>query len=262
MRKAVTKVLGKTVPVIAKGLGNKHFPNGACQVDGVCASEEQLLAVFNDAGGVVDGWIAEGFYGNEVVDSCKNNMNDGVIQLHSPDEWLEAVQSLAWAAQNGFPAFSIIFQAGCKSPIQELHDRKTRDIYEEGGYVSFLLAAEVGGVGGGQRNPVTFGINAMYRDTPTAASYAHLHPRYTWPIGAPTESYPPVDFAKYQMSASSSAVYGRKFANGFVIYTSNNATTVKDVVLVGGPYIDPDLNTTGIQTVTLPPQQGKLFLLH
>ena len=225
-RKAVTAARGGgvVVPVIANGLGNGYFPHGQCDVTGDCATLEDMAAAFDSSshggGGFVDGWISEGFYGNEDVSSCRDNLDSGTIQLHDPDTWVASVQSLAWSAQNGVAAFPIIFQAGCKSPILEYQPRPLRDAYEEGGYASFLLAVERGSSRSskskrtrtrkspstpsststitsskssassrGKGNPITFGINTMYRSTPTGAGYAYLHPRYTWAIGEPAESY-------------------------------------------------------------------------
>jgi hypothetical protein len=62
-------------------------------------------------------------------------------------------------------------------------------------------------------------------------------------------------------SASGSAVmsYGRRFENGFVIYNPSNETADVDVVLEGGPYIDPTTNKS-VTKLDVAPQTAHILL--
>lgn len=109
--------------------------------------------------------------------------------------------------------------------------------------------------------PVHFGINSMYyARTPPApgdAPYAFVHPRYAWPLGAPTQSYPPANFSRYSVGSGGLA-YGRTFANGYVVV--NPSTSPETVAtLPGGPYVDPETNAT-VTDARLPPQSALILL--
>ena len=75
----------------------------------------------------------------------------------------------------------------------------------------------------------------------SGAPYARLHPQYRWPIGAPLETHPAADFAKYALATSAgttATVFGRQFSNGFAVYNPYGVF-VSVVSLPGGPYLDP-----------------------
>ena len=187
----------------------------------------------------------------------------GKIVVHDADRWQSNVAAVAWGAQHNIPIWPIIFQAGCKSPTLEFQADSVRYALEMSGYASFLLAVEPN-----TTRPITFGTNAFWRHDTEGKPYARLHPQYHWPIGAPTETYPAEQLlAGYILPSpdtaaiNRSAVYGRQFENGIVVYNSGGAE-VRGVRLPGGPYLDPHTNTTGGTTIDLDAQSGRVLLRH
>lgn len=190
----------------------------------------------------------------------------GTVVVHDADTWRNNVAALAWAAQHEIPVWPIIFQAGCKSPTLEYQADAVRYALEMSAYASFLLAVEANST-----RPITFGTNAFWRRGTDAKPYARLHPQYHWSIGAPKESYPAEQLlAGYVLlytrstrhavaAANHSVVYGRQFENGFAIYNSGGEA-VREVRLPGGPYLDPQTNATGVQTIDLDAQSGRVLL--
>jgi len=142
-RAVVERALGRStsnpVPVLANGYGGVSFPDGDCQAAGACATLNNVSSAFR--AGFVDGWILEGFFGNEVFSSggCGSG---GTVVVHEADQWVRNVVAVAWAAQNNIPVYPIIFQAGCKSPTLERLPFGVRSALEQSAYASFLLAVE------------------------------------------------------------------------------------------------------------------------
>ena len=109
--------------------------------------------------------------------------------------------------------------------------------------------------------PVHFGINSMYYartpPQPVDVPYAYVHPRYSWPIGTPLQSFPPAAFANYSTGRDGRA-YGRQFSNGYVLVNPSNVSeTVSS--LPGGPYFDPETNKT-VADILLQPQTAAILL--
>lgn len=262
-RTRIMATLGRKspVPAVGNGFAEVQYPSGSCDVDGPCTTLSDLQAGFK--AGFVDGWILEGFYGNEVFPTSTNTCgSNGKIVLHDQDKWQMNVQSVAWAIQAGIPVYPIIFQAGCKSPTLEYQPDSVRGVLEEGAYASFLLAVEpLSQEIESAPVPFAFGINAMWRtDSEPTVPYARLHPQYTYPLGSPTDSYPPDQFGRYQITSAPNGVYGRVFTNGLVLYNSANATT-SPITLPQGPWIDPVTNAS-LHSYSLGGRMGKIFLRH
>ena len=197
----------------------------------------------------------EGFYGHNVLPArraCQHAAQSGDLTYNSVSVWKSNVQAVAFAAQANppVPVFPTIPQAGCKSPSLEGQPSSVRDKFETAGYASFLLAVE------DPEGPVSFGINSMYRENRTAEPYAKVHERFSWPLGKPVESYPPGEFDKYQYGNVS---YGRRFANGFVIYNPSPNVSENRVQLPGAPYVDPETNQT-VNEVDLAPHTARIVL--
>eukprot|EP00039_Didymoeca_costata_P028554 m.21444 g.21444 ORF g.21444 m.21444 type:complete len:499 (-) comp7145_c0_seq1:97-1593(-) len=247
------------VPRIGNGYGGYKWPNGSCEAVPRsvvnCSSFQNMKDTVTT--GWVDGWIMEGFFGNEVLPpgcSCQNSYTCGEIHYKDAVSWKQNVQSLAYAAQNNIRVFPIIAQAGCKTPSLEGKSRAVRDAFEDAGYASFLLAVE------SVNGSLTYGINSMYRETPTSVPYAYLHPRYTWNIGSPTHSVPPAHFDDYQ-TGTKKLVYARTFEHAMVLYHPGFENTTDTVDVGDGVYINPANNN---QTITgdikVEPLQGLILL--
>lgn len=106
---------------VANGYGGFALPNGSCESGGLppaveCASYANVATAFAD--GWVDGWILEGFYGNELTPGsckCQDALRCGTVVPLNAASWLANVQSVAVAAQANPPqaVFPIILQVGC-----------------------------------------------------------------------------------------------------------------------------------------------------
>jgi hypothetical protein len=170
---------------------------------------------------------------------------EGGLSPGNAESWVARMQMLADGAQHGLAIMPILAGAGAKS-VQSEADTPERDRRERFGYASYLLAVEAGG-------KAMMGTYACYQQD--GKRFVKVNPIYYLPIGKPTQTFEPKDFAKYQAPATS--VYRREFSNGVVLV--NPTANVQAAVDLGGEYLDPDTKQR-VQRVVLPAQAGKILL--
>ena len=200
----------------------------------------------------LDGYSLEAFCGYEDADNHSSSScgPSGLILSWQPfDKWLQNVQIVMDAAQSDVAIFPMIASAGCQSIALELVNTTLRNKFENFAYASYLLAVEK------PSGATHLGLPAFYQSK--GSRYAFVHPRYLWPIGAPTKTVNPEHITDYQPNNHISFV--RPFSNGIVVVNPHNQTD--NNLSLNGTYHDP---TTGqiVTSLTADSQSGYIFLLN
>jgi hypothetical protein len=162
------------------------------------------------------------------------------------EDWLKHVQIVMVAAQSNLPAFPMVAQAGCKSVKLEMIG-SLRDRFENFAYASYLLAIEK------PSGMTRLGIPAFYQSN--GKRYAHVHPRYTWPIGTPMRTVAPEDIKDYQPHGHTSFV--RPFTGGIVVVNPYNQTDSQ--VKLNGTFYNP-VSQTMVEIIDSEAQTGYILL--
>mgnify|MGYP003579744367 FL=1 len=162
------------------------------------------------------------------------------------NSWIRYMKMLMDASQKGLVALPMVADAGGWSTEIEPAG-PIRDAFETYAYASFLIAVE-------KNSKIMLGIPAYYFYTDQKERKAWLHPRYSWPIGLPTETQAPENILNYQPKGH--VIFMRHFDNGLALV---NPTNQSDAIKFGTSYYDPDTRQT-INSITMAPQTGKVLL--
>lgn len=194
----------------------------------------------------LDGYCMENFAGNFAARAANREGKVGP-GYHSVKEWIENVKLVMFCAQNSLAAYPMIANAGSKSKMLEGLG-KVRDRFESFAWASYLLGVEKG-------SPTRLGIPAFYQKGDRR--FARIHPRYSWPIGAPAETVAPEEIDRYKIK--NRPTYQRRFTNGLALV---NPSGIDDApIALEGDYIDPETNKKVI-SVTMKAHTGKILLFE
>lgn len=192
----------------------------------------------------LDGYSIEGFAGGFAARAVDRIGRKGP-RYHPLDAWQSKVTLLAECAQEGFAAFPMIANAGSKSKMLEPAGA-IRDQFEMFAYASYLLAVE-------KDAPTRLGLPAFYEKD--GRRFAYVHPRYSWPIGAPVETHKPDEIDRYRTKGH--VCYLRRFDNGLVLV---NPTEEDDRTLkLNKIYIDPETGRQ-ISSVRMKAHTGRILI--
>ena len=198
----------------------------------------------------VDGYCMEAFIASEsLADKYHFGCNASALNftVHPAKYWRLNMMKFMDAAQSGLAALPMIAQAGCKAIKLEMLGHIERDAVESFGYASYLLAVNAS-------NTLTrFGLPAFYQEN--GRRFAHVHERYSWPIGEPTLTHVPNDIDKYQPSGHLS--YVRPFSNGLVVVNPHNTTD--HALSLGDTYTNPQTGEK-VSSLDVTPQTGFILL--
>lgn len=192
----------------------------------------------------LDGYSIENFAGSFAARAVDRIGHKGP-RYHSLDTWRSKLMLLAKSAQQKLAAYPMIANAGSKSKMLEPFG-DIRDRFETFAYASYLLAVE-------KDAPTRLGLPAFYEKD--GRRYAYLHPRYSWPIGAPTQTYQPDQIDRYRPKGYLS--YVRRFDNGLVIVNPSEKDDRK--LNLDKTYLDLEIQKE-ISSIQMKAHTGKILL--
>lgn len=201
----------------------------------------------------LDGFCQENFI-VQLADAMVHRRESGGVEyiwpeVHSRQRWRSQVNMLMDAARNNRRVMPMLANAGNKTVFYEYYPRAIRDRLEMYGYCSYLMAVE----GIGDACPVWYGVPAYYIDEHTGERFAWLHPRYTWPIGAPVETRENIN--DYRVDEE--WLFRRRFENGWVYVNASSDETY--TFQLQKPLHDPASGTSSTR-FELTPMNGLILL--
>ncbi len=192
----------------------------------------------------LDGYCIENYAGHFAARAAERARRRGP-EYNPVSHWQANEVMLMKCAQQRLAAYPMIANAGVKSLLLEGLG-PIRDQFEMFAYASYLLAVE-------KDSPTRLGLPVYYQEN--GRRFARLHPRYTWPIGAPAETIAPEKLDTYRVPGHLS--YRRRFSNGIVLVNPEEKDDM--AITLERDYYDPE---TGRKTnrVRLKAHTGKILL--
>ena len=237
IQKAVHEKFGRWPILIANNMKARTFEPG----DG---GEKLLLAPTKIKPRPLEGYCIEDFVGG-FAPRAANRRKDKGPAYHPVDKWRENVIMLMKCAQGKLAAYPMIANAGIKSLM--LEDLGViRDQFEMFAYASYLIGIE-------KDSPTRLGLPAFYREG--ERRFARLHPRYTWPIGAPAQTVAPDQIDRYRPEGHVS--YVRRFENGVALVNPDDKDDAE--LRLDAPYKDPETGEE-IAAVQIKAHTGRILL--
>jgi hypothetical protein len=238
IQNAIRKEFGKWPVVVANNMRPVSFAPGT-------GGQQQLLISTDLKPRPLDGYCMENFAGG-FASRAANRVGKVGPDFHSVDHWRENVQLVMTCSQEKLAAYPMIANAGSKSLMLEgLGD--VRDRFESFAWASYLLGVE-------KDSPTRLGIPAFY--IKDGRRFAHIHERYSWPIGTPVETVAPGSIEEYKIKGRQT--YQRHFSNGLVLVNPSDADD--KVIALDGKYLDP-ASGKKVTVVEMKAHTGKILLL-
>ena len=210
----------------------------------------------------LESWTA-GFHGSCFAQTDRPGVTNLVV-YSDEDAWVSRVNTMIDAARLRLSVAAMTGSAGCQSPLQTFLPAANRTQLDLLHYASFLMSVRQAGGDTTNRTATgpLVGTSMFFTDDGIGLAEGRLWEPYTWDLGPPLIPVPSgLNVTAFRVTAPAvPGVYVRYFASAVAVVCPGPAAAMTPTLLDRGPYTDPLTGETGILSVRMQGQTGRILL--